>query len=330
MVQDSEAASRSLPRDGRMVGEPSPGRQGPALCCSIILPCFDASATLDAAVSALLAQRGVDPYELILVDNGSRDDTARRLADWAARRPDRIVLLSESRPGAYAARNAGARAARAQVLLFTDADATVDPGWAQALVRALEDARVLYAGTEVRPAPPRTLVARFAASQGLLAQRQAFAGRRPRFLQTVSLAVRSADLRAVGGFDEDLYSGGDADLCWRLEAGSQDRIPVLLEEAHVAHAHREDWRGLWRQYRRYGEGDRLLRLRHGPRAAPGVLKAILDLLRLAAAPPLALLLLPIAASRGDPLPALRPLLRAWTILARWSGRFGTGHLPRHR
>ncbi|MCA9300589.1 MAG: glycosyltransferase family 2 protein, partial [Phycisphaerales bacterium] len=73
-------------------------------------------------------------YEVILVDDGSEDETPEVLARACADRPDLLRWMSVPHAGMGLARNAGARAARGRLLLFTDDDVIVPPSWVAGLV----------------------------------------------------------------------------------------------------------------------------------------------------------------------------------------------------
>jgi glycosyltransferase involved in cell wall biosynthesis len=104
---------------------------------SVVVPFFDSAATLEACIEALRSQDSPSgDYEIILVDNGSADSSPA----IAARRKD-VTLLTEKTPGAYAARNAGIRRARAPIIAFTDADCVVEPHWLRAIVDEMASSR---------------------------------------------------------------------------------------------------------------------------------------------------------------------------------------------
>ncbi len=86
---------------------------------SIIVPAFNVQSTLNATLTALLDQTYAD-YEIIIVDDGSTDTTAR-LADAAARH-DRVRVIHQANRGLAGARNSGIAAARGEVIGFCDAD----------------------------------------------------------------------------------------------------------------------------------------------------------------------------------------------------------------
>jgi glycosyltransferase involved in cell wall biosynthesis len=105
---------------------------------SVVVPFFDSERYIAACVESLLGQEDVDgSFEIILVDNGSRDGSARILARYSA-----LTVLEEPTPGAYAARNAGIRRARAPIVAFTDADCIADRHWLRAVARGMQDPTV--------------------------------------------------------------------------------------------------------------------------------------------------------------------------------------------
>ena len=94
-----------------------PMAKDPNLLVSVIIPSYDRWPMLGEAVDSVLAQTARE-YELIVVDDGSTDETPRRLRDYGAR----LTMLSQSRRGVAAARNLGARQASGQYLAFLDSD----------------------------------------------------------------------------------------------------------------------------------------------------------------------------------------------------------------
>ncbi len=88
--------------------------------CSVVIPCFDAAATIDATILSARAQT-IENIEILVVDDGSRDSGPARVAAIAAADP-RVRLITQANAGVSAARNAGIAAASARVIAFLDAD----------------------------------------------------------------------------------------------------------------------------------------------------------------------------------------------------------------
>ncbi|MDV7196126.1 glycosyltransferase family A protein [Rhodococcus kroppenstedtii] len=103
---------------------------------SVVVPTYNESAVIEACLDALLAQSD-EIHEIVVVDNNSHDDTVdkikARAADHAdATGRDPVVVLHETRQGLPFARDTGLNAATGDVLARIDADARVEPGWANA------------------------------------------------------------------------------------------------------------------------------------------------------------------------------------------------------
>src|SRR5215210_6277352 len=103
---------------------------------SVIIPTFNRSATLQTTVDSLVAQSyPPDVMEIIIVDNGSTDDTSEVIEMMASPAPN-VRGIIETRRGAHFARNTGALAAQGRILYFTDDDMVADPGLLESIVTA--------------------------------------------------------------------------------------------------------------------------------------------------------------------------------------------------
>lgn len=94
---------------------------------SILIPAYNAAPWISATLDSALAQT-YPHHEIIVVDDGSRDDTLAVARAHAARHPGRIRVETQSNAGASAARNHGLRLARGDYLQFLDADDLLSPG----------------------------------------------------------------------------------------------------------------------------------------------------------------------------------------------------------
>src|SRR5215213_3208362 len=103
---------------------------------SVIIPVRNGAGTIEAQLAALSRQSWDGAWELIVADNGSTDDTVRRVQDAAHSLPAVRIVDASARRGPSFARNAGARAAEGATLLFIDADDIVEPGWLGSMAEA--------------------------------------------------------------------------------------------------------------------------------------------------------------------------------------------------
>lgn len=98
---------------------------------SVVIPTFDRASVVGRAVASVLAQDMSD-LEVIVVDDGSGDDTARVLGEL---HDPRLHVATSTHVGAAEARNIGARLARAPWLTFLDSDDTATTDWLASLLR---------------------------------------------------------------------------------------------------------------------------------------------------------------------------------------------------
>lgn len=225
---------------------------------SVVIPVYNGADTIERCVHSVLAQDyPVDEREIIVVENGSTDDTTAIVSALPVR------LLHSAERGPSPARNVGWRAAASEIVAFTDADCIAERGWLRALAGAYSDPCVGGAGGPIVPYAhaERSVVEQFAETHGPLNSFAAGAAMFLPDLYTANASYRRTVLEAVGGFDPRLVTGEDVDLAWRVQLHAGMRL-VWAPDAVVQHHHRSTLRGLARQYRQYGYGEVLLDARY--------------------------------------------------------------------
>ena len=220
---------------------------------SVVVPVRNGAATIDACLEALLRQDYPrELLEILVVENRSTDDTAARAAAHPVALLNGCDLLTS-----YAARNRGVGRSGGEIVAFTDADCIPSPDWLKHLIAPFTDPSVAAVAGAIEDAPFQSVCEEFAARV------QPFA--RPRrgglaTILTANVAIRRSALEAVGHFDEQLPTGGDVDLGWRLQ---QEGFAIReAPRASVAHRHRATFAAAFAQYRRYGVADVLLATIH--------------------------------------------------------------------
>ncbi|XGX79529.1 Undecaprenyl-phosphate 4-deoxy-4-formamido-L-arabinose transferase [Terrabacter sp. BE26] len=235
---------------------------------SIVISTRDRAEQLASCLKNLGAQEYPD-FEVVVVDNASTTDAAEAVVADA---PLGCTYVRENRPGLSWARNAGARAARGDLIAFLDDDEVADRYWLAELLRAFSSGRDIgCVSGMILPAALETQAQEWFEQYGGHSKGRGFSpvvfsahgGQSPvyplpPFGAGGNMAFRREVLLAIGGFDVALGAGTPA-------RGSEDTYAfsrVLLSgfrmayqpSAFVRHHHYADLSGLTRQLRGYGTG----------------------------------------------------------------------------
>ncbi|MDY6406263.1 MAG: glycosyltransferase family 2 protein [Bacteroidales bacterium] len=112
---------------------------------SFIIPIYNAEPYLVRCIHSVLKQTTSEPLQVILVDDGSTDNSLA-IAQEAAREEKRIVVLRQPHAGQSAARNLGLKHAQGEYVAFVDADDTIAPDWCEKHVEAIEGVDYVQSG----------------------------------------------------------------------------------------------------------------------------------------------------------------------------------------
>lgn len=235
----------------------------PAPDFSVVVPTRDRGWALARCLEALSELELDGPsFEVIVVDDGSREPLDAMIAPWRTRLP--LRLLRQDHAGPAQARNRGAEAARGTWLAFLDDDCLPSPGWLAGFAASKPAGDELVGGVTFNGLPENHWSA---ASQDLvnfvcdwlLDSRSAL-----RFLPSNNLVICSEGFHALGGFSPEFpwAAAEDREFCHRwLQAGGRLRI---VEKARVGHQHALGPYAFVRQHFRYGRGAFLFYTRGAP------------------------------------------------------------------
>ena len=189
---------------------------------SVVIATRDREAFLRDALDSLATQAGAPPFEVVVVDNGSRDGT-RGVVEARAQREPPVRYVAVPQPNRGLARNRGVDAARGRYVLFCDDDVIVPAGWIAAHAAAHRGGERVVNGPIVNVPSFEDRVAPTIANYSRA------------FLCTCNASLSKDAFARAGGFDEsfELYGWEDTELGVRLRAAGLDRS--FAWEAYLWH-----------------------------------------------------------------------------------------------
>jgi hypothetical protein len=194
---------------------------------SVVLPTRDRAASIGDAIKSVQAQSFAD-WELIIVDDGSRDRTSDVIAEFLTDRRIRYVVQEAS--GHAAARNRALRLSHGALIAYIDSDNLWYPHFLDVAIvalAALPEVDCVYGAlvTEAHPQAPRTILFDAFDWDRLL---------RANYIDLNAVVHRESLMETYGGFDEGLNRLVDWDLLLRMTREKPaSRVPVLAAHYRV-------------------------------------------------------------------------------------------------
>ncbi len=221
-----------------------------ATSVSVVIPAHNASEYICDQLRALDQQTYSEYFSVIVVDDGSSDNTLKLVRKWASAHPYVHVIASPRQRGAATARSIGCQESTSDYLLFCDADDIVDRNWVSKMVNGLALAHAVGGKLERRTLnskaarsarPPETLTGlRQASDYGFIP-----------YAPGGNFAIRRNVWNELGGFDRDFRKGvEDVEFSWRLQLAGY--VIDYEPQAIVHYRYRSTPSELARQYFTYG------------------------------------------------------------------------------
>ena len=221
---------------------------------SVIVCSYNGGATLDECLRSL-STLNYPNYEVIVVDDGSTDNTPEILARFP-----RVRAVHERHHGLSVARNTGLECATGEVIAYTDSDCIVEPDWLTHLVHQLTMSGAAAVGGPNLTPEDGWLAACIASAPGqpthvLVSDQIA------EHIPGCNMAFRREALEAINGFDPQfLKAGDDVDICWRLQ--HDGFLITFAPGAFVWHHRRQSALTYLKQQAGYGAAEALLHFKH--------------------------------------------------------------------
>ncbi len=225
---------------------------------SVVVCTYNGARTLNECLESLMRLDYPD-FEVILVDDGSRDATPQIAAEF----PQVHVIRQENR-GLSVARNVGAKAARGEIIAYTDDDCVADENWLLYLVLGMRDQNVAAIGGPNITPPSDNWIAKCVAVSPGNPSHVMLDDRRAEHVPGCNMAVRRDVLLNLGGFDPQYRAAGDdVDLCWRLMDQGYDI--GFAPGAMVWHHRRCSIKTYFKQQKGYGRAEAMVQFKHPQR-----------------------------------------------------------------
>jgi len=220
---------------------------------SIVIPCFNEAENIGKCIDSIRRQQYNGEFEIIAVDNGSTDDTAKIIKNKG------IILKYAERKGPAPAKNEGIKKAKGNIIAFIDGDCIATKDWLKNIVSGFENSDVGCVAGSIKAMEDDNLspLERFLIKKGHLSQAQHIENSFLPFAATANAAYRKEVFDKIGLFDQELLIGEDADLSWRMQLFTNYKLRYVPDAA-VFHPYESRPNELFRQKRRHAYGSVML------------------------------------------------------------------------
>jgi cellulose synthase/poly-beta-1,6-N-acetylglucosamine synthase-like glycosyltransferase len=237
---------------------------------SVIVPAYNAEKTIGKTISGLLNQDYNKKYEIIIVDDGSTDATREVVKKFKE-----VKLIEQEHKGPAAARNLGAKKAKGNILLFTDADCIPARNWIKNMIEPFKNKEIVGVQGTYKTLNKESLIARFAGYEIEERHKKMEKQKYIDFIGTFSAGYRKDIFLKFNGFDESfpIASGEDPELSFRISKAGYKM--VFQPKAFVFHKHPDTlfkflkqkfFRGYWRIFLYKKHAEKILRHAYTPKS----------------------------------------------------------------
>ena len=250
MVQRDRSAKPALAAVKKAYAEVPFAAMGTVPRVSVVVCTYNGSRTLRECLSRLREVRYVN-FEIIVINDGSRDDSANIAKDFG------VTLISTENRGLSSARNTGMQAATGEIVVYLDDDAYPDRDWLTYLAEAFRVSNhAVIGGPNIAPAGDGDVAECVMNAPGgpihvLISDSTA------EHVPGCNMAFRKNCLKELGGFDARFRTAGDdVDICWRVQ--QRGWTIGFCPGAVVWHHRRNSIFTYWKQQKGYGAAEALL------------------------------------------------------------------------
>ena len=234
---------------------------------SVVIPCFNAQDTIRDQLEALARQQWAYPWEVLIVDNRSTDNSISIAEGYSGLLPNFRIVDANERQGQAYALNVGVSQATGEAVVFCDADDMVGEGWLHSMGTALRHHDFVACRMDVD------------LLNSHITGRHGFGNPQKKGLQMIwyppylahagsgTMGIKRYLHRKVGGFDETLPYLFDTDYCFKIQAKTKAKL-TFVPDAIMHIRYRETFRGTYRQSVNYAQYNVFLSRRYKDFAPP--------------------------------------------------------------
>jgi len=222
---------------------------------SVIIPCFNSEKTILKTLEALEKQNFDKPFEILICDDGSKDNTVKIAKQFAKKSKIPVRVFANPHQGPAWQRNFGAKKAKGKIIVFTDSDCIPGKNWLKEMVKPIEKGIAHGVQGTYKTLNKESLIARF---EGYEIEKRHERMKKQKyidFIGTFSAAYLKEVFLKFGGFDTRFKtaSGEDPELSYRISKAGYKL--VFNPRAYVYHPHpsslkkylkQKFYRGFWR------------------------------------------------------------------------------------
>lgn len=218
---------------------------------SVVVCTYNGAETIEETCRHLMTLEYPD-YEVIVVNDGSTDDVASRLAAFP-----QIRVIHQENQGLSTARNTGLAASTGEIIAYLDDDAYPDRHWLSFLVRTFQNTEHVGVGGPNLPPMGDCEVAQCVAHSPGGPNHVLLDDQLAEHIPGCNMAFRRSALESIGGFDPRFrIAGDDVDVCWRLQ--EKEGTLGYHSAAVVWHHPRTTLKSYLRQQCNYGRAEGIL------------------------------------------------------------------------
>jgi len=219
---------------------------------SVVVPALNSEKTIERCIISLLKQQyPKNKYEIIIVDNGSKDSTLDILRKFEKG----IIILKEPRKGAYKARNMGLKHAKGKIIVFTDSDCIADRKWIFHISKAFENKDLKLVGGAIKAFNTNNTLLKYCNEYSHM-QKSFLVSNVPSFA-AANMAFNKKALKQPITFNESLERGADTEFCSRIIKNNNE---ICYEpKALVRHVYGTSLVELLKKQYDYGKWNRIIK-----------------------------------------------------------------------